>query len=130
NQGAASGSGVASRRWQHLCRRELVAGEASSGATRGQVAQKTSRNVVERAAGNLAESHCDARFIHFRFSRRRGRAGRISAAPSGVWTRRKRLSPVQDCDPARNGGGTRRLFLAAVPVREVWSCGAAISAER
>src|ERR1700682_1165609 len=92
-----------------------MAGEDSSRTIGREAKQETSCYPTSRAARDFAEGDCDARLIDIKFSRCDGQAGRISAASSGVRTRRQGLLSVWNDHPASHCGWAKQLFLSEVP---------------
>src|SRR5690349_11474391 len=95
---------------------------AGSGAER-----ERNGDFAARVARNFAESDCDARVVDFRFSRRVGRAGGISAPTSGVRARGEKVLSLQNSDPARDCGGPKQLFLSKMSAFAARFCCAAVA---
>ena len=74
------------------------------------------------AAGDSEEGDRAARVDDFGLSGRGGRAGRISAAPSGLWAGREDLPAMQHGNPEDCGCGTEQLFLPELPAGDREAC--------
>src|SRR5436309_2351899 len=107
-----------------------MAGQDPSGAGGNEVEQERCGNSAPRVAGHFAESDSAARVIDFRFSWRGGRAGRVSAAPSGVRARGEKVLSLQNGDPPRNCGGPKQLFLSKMSAFTAPFCCAAVTCEK
>jgi len=59
-----------------------------------------------------------------------GRAGRISAAPSGVRARGEKVLSLQNGDPPRDCGGPKQLFLSQMSAFTAQFCCAAVTWEK
>src|SRR5438132_1631177 len=107
-----------------------MAGQDPSGAVGNEVERERCGNSAPRVAGHFAESDCAAWVIDFRFSRRGGRAGGISAAPPSVRARGEKVLSLQSGDPPHDCGGAKQLFLSQMSAFSAPFCCAAVTCEK